>query len=62
VPGYGLWRPPRPHGGQQRDRAGRHLAGHITWSALREFVAIFTLVWIAWLNGTLYHDLHGRAS
>ena len=21
---------------------------------------VFTLVWIAWLNGSLHHELHGR--
>ncbi len=25
----------------------------------RNFLVLFTLVWYAWLNGTLYHDLHG---
>jgi low temperature requirement protein LtrA len=25
-----------------------------------EFAAVFSLVWIAWLNGTLYYDLHGH--
>ena len=35
------------------------LAGHTTWTGLRDFVVVFGLVWIAWINGTLYHDLHG---
>ena len=35
------------------------LAGHVTWSGLRDFLVVFSLIWIAWLNGTLYHDLHG---
>lgn len=35
------------------------LAGHVNWTGLRDFVVVFGLVWIAWLNGTLYHDLHG---
>lgn len=26
---------------------------------VRDFVVVFTLVWYTWLNGTLYHDLHG---
>ena len=26
---------------------------------VRNFVVLFTLLWYAWLNGTLYHDLHG---
>src|SRR5690348_8800195 len=41
-------------------QAGRHLAGHLTWGGLGEFAAVFTLVWIAWLNGSLHHELHGR--
>ena len=38
----------------------RHLALHLTWRGLAEFAVIFTLVWIAWLNGSLHHELHGR--
>jgi low temperature requirement protein LtrA len=41
-------------------QAAHHLAGHLTWSGLGEFTAIFTLVWIAWANGSLHHDLHGH--
>ncbi len=41
-------------------QAAHHLAGHLTWSGLGEFAAIFTLVWIAWANGSLHHDLHGH--
>ena len=41
-------------------QAARHLAGDLTWSRLGEFAAIFTLVWIAWTNGTLHHELHGH--
>jgi low temperature requirement protein LtrA len=41
-------------------QAGRHLAGHLTWRGLGEFAAVFTLVWIAWLNGSLHHELHGH--
>ena len=39
--------------------AGR-LAGHLSWRGLGEYAAIFTLVWIAWVNGSLHHELHGR--
>jgi low temperature requirement protein LtrA len=35
------------------------LAGNITLVGVRDFVVVFGLVWIAWINGTLYHDLHG---
>ena len=38
----------------------RHLALHLTWRGLAGFAVIFTLVWIAWLNGSLHHELHGR--
>ncbi len=41
-------------------QAARHLAGSLTWPGLGEFAAIFTLVWIAWANGSLHHELHGR--
>jgi low temperature requirement protein LtrA len=32
----------------------------LTWRGLADFVVVFTLVWIAWLNGSLHHELHGR--
>lgn len=35
------------------------LAGDVSWSGLLDFTVLFSLVWIAWLNGTLYHELHG---
>ncbi len=35
------------------------LADHVTWAGVRDFVVVFGLIWIAWINGTLYHDLHG---
>jgi low temperature requirement protein LtrA len=35
------------------------LADHVTWTGVRDFVVVFGLIWIAWVNGTLYHDLHG---
>jgi hypothetical protein len=41
-------------------QAAHHLSGHLTWAGLREFAAVFTLTWIAWLNGSLHHELHGR--
>jgi low temperature requirement protein LtrA len=74
-----LWRPPRAHGEQPRERtvgplelfydlavvvlvaqAAHHLAAHLTWGGLGEFAAVFTLVWIAWANGSLHHELHGH--
>ena len=41
-------------------QAARHLAGHLTWRGLGEFAVVFTLVWIAWTNGSLHHELHGH--
>ncbi len=41
-------------------QAARHLSGQLTWRGLGEFAVVFTLVWIAWINGTLHHELHGR--
>ena len=41
-------------------QAAHTLAHHITWQGVGEFVVVFALIWIAWLNGTLYQDLHGR--
>ena len=41
-------------------QAARHLAEHVTWRGAAEFAVVFGLIWIAWINGTFYHDLHGR--
>jgi low temperature requirement protein LtrA len=41
-------------------QAAHHLAGHLSVQGILEFAVIFGLIWIAWLNGTLYLDLHGR--
>src|SRR5215469_16394607 len=41
-------------------QAAHRLAGHLTWGGLGEFAVIFTLVWIAWVNGSLHHELHGH--
>lgn len=40
--------------------AAHELAAHLEWRAVGEFVVIFSLTWIAWLNGAAGHDLHGR--
>jgi low temperature requirement protein LtrA len=40
--------------------AARRLAGHLAWSGLGQFAVVFTLVWIAWANGSLHYELHGR--
>ncbi len=41
-------------------RTAHTLAHHVSWSGFTDFIVIFGLIWIGWLNGTLYHDLHGR--
>ena len=41
-------------------QAGNHLAAHVSAAGLVEFVAVFSLTWIAWANGSLYFELHGR--
>ncbi len=32
----------------------------ITWESFRNFSFLFILVWWSWINGTLYHDIHGN--
>jgi low temperature requirement protein LtrA len=41
-------------------RAAHHLAEHVSWRGVGEFAVIFGLIWIGWVNGTLYYELHGR--
>ncbi len=41
-------------------RAAHHFAGHLAWHGVLEFAIIFGLIWLAWLNGSVYQDLHGR--
>src|SRR6202142_382552 len=41
-------------------QAAHRLASHLTWTGLGEFTVVFTLVWIAWVNGSLHHELHGH--
>ena len=41
-------------------QAAHHLAGHLTWGGMGEYIVVFTLVWIAWVNGSLHHELHGH--
>lgn len=36
------------------------LSKHISLEGFLEFAFLFVLVWWAWFNGTLYHDLHGN--
>jgi low temperature requirement protein LtrA len=41
-------------------RAAHHLAEHVTARGFLEFTVVFGLIWAAWVNGTLYLELHGR--
>ena len=41
-------------------QAAHHLAEHLDANGLFDFAVIFALIWIAWLNGTLYYELHGH--
>jgi low temperature requirement protein LtrA len=41
-------------------QAAHRLASHLTWPGFGQFAAVFTLVWIAWANGSLHHELHGH--
>lgn len=41
-------------------RATHALALDVTWEGAGEFAVLFGLIWVAWLNGTLHHELHGR--
>jgi len=37
-----------------------HLAGHVSLEGVGQFAFQFTLLWLAWVNGTLYHEVHGN--
>jgi low temperature requirement protein LtrA len=41
-------------------RAAHHLAEHVDWSGVRDFVVVFGLIWLSWFNGTFWHELHSR--
>jgi low temperature requirement protein LtrA len=41
-------------------QATHHLAGHVSARAVAEFAVVFTLIWVGWVNGTLYLETHGR--
>jgi len=36
------------------------LAEHVDLEHIANFAFLFVIVWWAWLNGTLYHDIHGN--
>jgi low temperature requirement protein LtrA len=41
-------------------QAAHRLSGQLTWRGVGEFAVVFSLVWIAWANGSLHHELHGH--
>jgi len=41
-------------------QAANHLAAHVSPGGLFEFTLVFSLTWVAWANGSLYLELHGR--
>ena len=41
-------------------QAAHHLAEDVTGRAIVDFAIVFSLIWIAWVNGSLYIELHGR--
>ena len=41
-------------------RTTHHLAVHVDGRGIAQFVVVFGLIWLAWFNGTLWHELHGR--
>lgn len=36
------------------------IVGHLSWQNLLGYVGIYAMVWFAWMNGSLYHELHGN--
>ena len=41
-------------------QAAHHLAEHPSGRNFAEFAVVFTMIWIAWVNGSLYLELHAR--
>jgi low temperature requirement protein LtrA len=41
-------------------RTTHHLTVHVDGRGVAEFAVVFGLIWLAWFNGTLWHELHGR--
>ncbi len=35
-------------------------AGDVSWTGFGRFAVVFCLIWVAWVNGSFYHELHGR--
>lgn len=41
-------------------RITHHLAMHITLNGFLEYAALFILIFWGWINGSMYHDIHGN--
>ncbi len=41
-------------------QVAHHLSRHVSWTGLAESGFLFGLLWLAWVNGSLYHDAHGN--
>lgn len=41
-------------------RITHHLAVHLSLESFLEYCCLFTLIYWGWLNGSIYHDLHGN--
>ncbi|MEU9049405.1 low temperature requirement protein A [Streptomyces sp. NPDC048384] len=41
-------------------QAAHTYAEDFSWRGTATFAVVFGLIWIAWLNGTLFYELHGR--
>lgn len=42
-------------------QAGRELAVHVSLVGVTGFAIVFSLTWVAWANGSIYLELHGRS-
>lgn len=36
------------------------VAGHVSWESVLQYIWLFAMVRWAWINGSLYHELHGN--
>src|SRR5262245_66224950 len=41
-------------------QAASALAADVSARSIVDFTAVFAMIWIAWVNGSLYVELHGR--
>jgi low temperature requirement protein LtrA len=41
-------------------RTAATLAADLTWRTAGEFAVIFGMIWVGWVNGAIYHELHSR--